>query len=265
MAKSASSFRLRVGLILGLLVLAVAAIVAMPPYRQSAGYHGFADQRTIWGIPHFMNVVSNIPFILVGLAGFREIMGKAARPDGAFQDTSERWPFVVLFAGILLTGFGSAYYHLDPTSDRLVWDRLPMTLAFTALFASTIAERISLRIGIGLLGPLVVLGFASVWYWHEGELHGTGDLRLYGLVQFYPLTAIPLMLLLFTPRYTGTIYLWAALGWYVVAKGVEILDEPIYQALAERLSGHTVKHVAAAVGAGALVQLVRIRRPIRTA
>lgn len=43
----------------------------------------------------------------------------------------------VLFAGVLLTSAGSTWYHLAPTNDSLVWDRLPMTLGFMGLFAAS--------------------------------------------------------------------------------------------------------------------------------
>ena len=34
----------------------------------------------------------------------------------------------------MLTAIGSAYYHWRPTTERLVWDRLPMSMAFGAAF-----------------------------------------------------------------------------------------------------------------------------------
>ena len=65
-----------------------------------------------------------------------------------FLDSRERWPYVLVFIGLLLTAFGSSYYHLSPIKERLVWDRLPMTIAFMAMVAAIIAERISLRAGL---------------------------------------------------------------------------------------------------------------------
>ena len=109
---------------------------------------------------------------------------------------------MVFFGGLLLTGFGSAYYHWEPGNARLAWDRLPLAITLMGLLAATIAERIGVKSGLWLLGPLVALAAGSVIYWHWTEQRGAGDLRLYALVQFYPLVAIPLMLWWLAPRYT---------------------------------------------------------------
>ncbi len=53
--------------ILSLGMLLIAAIA--PPIPQPLEYHQFADQRDYFGIPNFFNVVSNIAFLFVGIAG----------------------------------------------------------------------------------------------------------------------------------------------------------------------------------------------------
>ena len=124
--------------VLAFLVLMVASLVGLlllPPISQDQNYHDFADQRTILGIPHFWNVVSNLPFIAVGVAGIRH----AHRDPAIF----------VLFLGILLTGFGSSYYHLDPNDHTLFWDRLPMSISFMAILAMAVEERLDSRAGAG--------------------------------------------------------------------------------------------------------------------
>jgi hypothetical protein len=134
------------------------------------------------------------------------------------------------------------------------------------LFASMIGERIGVRAGAWLLGPLVWLGFVSVLTWHLGERRGAGDLRLYFFVQFYPLVTIPLLIYLFPARYTRAGDVFIALGWYLLAKVVEVgaLDRGIYDAV-RLASGHTLKHLAAACGAYWLFLMVRFRRPVPTA
>src|SRR5690242_13090880 len=97
-----------VGIILGIALAAAAFLVLVPPIPQDQAYHAFADRRTIFGIPNFGNVISNVPFAGIGIIGLRLVHGAPAR---------------VLFAGVLLTFFGSAYYHLAPSDARLVWDR----------------------------------------------------------------------------------------------------------------------------------------------
>ncbi|PYU18912.1 MAG: hypothetical protein DMG30_26090 [Acidobacteria bacterium] len=120
--------------------------------------------------------------------------------------------YAVFFLGVALTSIGSAYYHWAPDNGRLVWDRLPMSIAFMSLLAAIITERITVNAGLRSLLPLMALGIASVLYWHLTELKGQGDLRLYGLVQFYPVMAIPLLLTLFPARYTRSADLFVAVA-----------------------------------------------------
>src|SRR5436309_3569971 len=157
-----ASFKLRVGLLLGLSVAAIGGMLLVPPFAQPLWYHDFADQRCFCGIPHTLNVVSNLPFLLIGLAGMWYLLRPAARTR--FIDPSERWLYFGFFLFISLTGIGSAYYHSDPNNDTLLWDRLPLAMAFMALFAIILGERIGRRVGIWLFHPLVALGAASVVY-----------------------------------------------------------------------------------------------------
>jgi hypothetical protein len=246
----------------GIFVLGI--IFCMPPIPQDLNYHAFADQRTMLGVPNFLNVASNLPFLVVGLLGVQLLLRQdAVRPDGPVLERAERWPLLVLFAGVLLTAFGSGYYHLAPDNNRLVWDRLPMTVAFMGFYASMIGERISVRAGAWLLWPLVWLGIVSVYKWYAGEQRDAGDLRLYGFVQFYPLVTIPLLLYLFPARYTSGRDVMIALGWYLLAKlpEVAVMDHSIYN-MGHVVSGHTLKHLAAATGAYWLYRMVRYRRPV---
>lgn len=213
----------------------VPLLLAYGPIAQDPGYHLFADQRTLLAIPHFGDVVSNLPFVLLGLAGI-------LRP-GVARD------FKVFFLGIALTGVGSAYYHLDPNNRTLVWDRLPMTLAFMALMAALIRERVGDPLGRRLLWPLVGLGAASVALWVL-----SGDLRAYALVQFYPLLTAGLMLLLLPGPSTSTY--WLALGCYGAAKIAELLDRPILSANG-LVTGHNLKHLLAALGAWWVLRMLR--------
>src|SRR3954471_4721637 len=185
------SFETRVLFMLGLGICALGVVLCLPFWSQDPCYHEFADNRALLGVPNLLNVLSNSPFVVIGVLGwFFVLRTKAVQPGGAFLTPAEHWPFVVLFTGIVLTGFGSAYYHLEPTNDRLVWDRLPMTVGFMSFFAAMIGERINVRAGVALLLPFVVLGVGSVVNWHRGEQQGAGNLWVYGFVQFYPLVAI---------------------------------------------------------------------------
>lgn len=203
---------------------ALAGIVAyllLPPIQQSESYHRFADGRSILGIPNFLNVISNAPFAVVGVAGFF-----------ACKDLVSR----ILFTGISLVAVGSGYYHLHPSTARLVWDRAPMTIAFMAIVALLIEEFWSERVGRMLVFPLVALGLFSVWWWQA-----SGDLRLYGVVQFVPMLMIAAALLVFRSRQDRV--LWLVFGLYAAAKLAENFDAPVFSALA--VSGHTIKHLLA--------------------
>ena len=264
---TSAAFEVRVLGFLGLGVVTLGAIFCLPLLPQDLGYHAFADDRTMLGVPNFLNVASNLPFFVVGVLGLWLLLRQdAVGPNRPVLEAVERWPFLVFFAGVLLTGFGSSYYHLAPGNDRLVWDRLPITVAFMGFFAGMIGERIGVRAGAWLLGPLVWLGFVSVLSWHLGERRGAGDLRLYGFVQFYPLLTIPLLIWLFPARYTHAGYVFVSLGWYLLAKGLEtyFVDHAIYSA-GRLVSGHTLKHLAAAAGAFWLFLMVQYRRPAAAA
>lgn len=228
-----------------------------PPIAQDHGYHQFADRRGFLGVPNFLDVASNIGFVLVGVLG----LWRLGKPSAAgwFRDPREAWVWRVIFLGVGLTGLGSGYYHLDPTNATLVWDRLPMTLVTTPIFAALVCERISVRGGLALLGPLVLAGVGSVIYWAWSEATGHGDLRPYALAQYLPLLLVPLVIGIFAPRYTrASGYLWAV-GWYALAKLGEELDGRIF-ALGGLASGHTLKHLCAAVALYGLLRMVERRR-----
>ena len=235
-----------------LLGVALGACLALPPMAQKASYHAFHDGRAWLGIPNALNVLSNVPFAIIGLMGFRFLAGPSehALPDAL------RPAYATLFAGLVLTGFGSAYYHWASDNHTLVWDRLPMTLAFMGLFAAVIGERINISLGRRLLVPLVALGIFSVLLWARVD-----DLRLYGAVQFYPVLAIPVIQWAFPARYSHGPMLLAAIGCYVVAKLLEDADGHVF-ALGHLISGHTLKHLAAAAGGWCVVRMLTVRRAV---
>ncbi|HTS69602.1 MAG TPA: alkaline phytoceramidase [Terriglobia bacterium] len=249
-------------MMLGAITLAAGTVIAfVPRVAQSPDYHHFADQRMVLGIPNFLNVISNVPFLIVGIWGLVVVLGVRGANTRSFVTWGERWPYIVLCVGVALTCLGSAYYHLVPNNARLVWDRLPMTLGFMSLLCAMLMERVNPRIGLLALVPLVLLGVTSVVYWYLTELRGAGDLRPYIVVQFYTLALILLMLWLFPARYTRGPDLLVALGFYVLAKIFESLDRPIYN-LGHIISGHTLKHIAAAVGIYWIFRMLALRNVI---
>lgn len=251
--------RTRTMVIIALTLATIFAMTLAPRIPQSESYHNFADQRSVLGISNFLNVVSNLPFLLIGISGLILL----ARPNspgsiGRLLHRSERWPYFTFFLGVTITCLGSAYYHLSPNSDRLMWDRLPMSIAFTSLLAAVIAERINLKVGLVSLAPLLAVGVGSVVYWHLGERSGGGDLRPYVLVQFYSMVAVIVCAVIFPSRYTYSRGLFVAVVWYIAAKLLELLDQQMF-ALGRVVSGHTVKHVAAATGAYCILHMLQLR------
>jgi hypothetical protein len=259
-------FRLSPTLTLPLLVAftlaAVCSAFLLPRISQDVAYNQFADNRSFLRIPHFFDVGSNACFLFVGALGLGFLL-RAERlgTKVSFITAEERWPYLLFFLGVALTGIGSAYYHWAPDNGRLVWDRLPMSIAFTSLFAAIISERVSVRLGLLSLLPLIALGVGSVLYWHFTELKGRGDLRLYGFVQFYPLLAIPLLMILFRARYTRSTDLFAVLAFYALAKVFEVLDARLFD-ISHLVSGHTLKHLAAAMGTYWVLRMLKRRYPL---
>jgi hypothetical protein len=233
---------------------AVAAMLALPRIAQDPAYHSFADRRALLGIPNAADVLSSLAFLVVGVLGLRVIGARDAS-----LNARERAPWAVTFWGVLLTAVGSAVYHLSPTNASLALDRLAMTVGFMGLLSALIAERFGAR---GTLVPFLVLGAATVVWWYATERNGSGDLRPYVAVQAAPLVAIPLLVVLGRKRYTGSAWLLAALALYVAAKLAEVRDAAIFAATAGVVSGHTLKHLLAALGIGALVLMLARRRPL---
>lgn len=236
--------------------IAIAAVflftAAIP---QDLAYHQFVDTRTLVGVPNFWNVLSNLPFLLVGVAGLVVVRRHSDQVCVPSVETA----YLVFFAGILLTAFGSSYYHLAPNNQTLLWDRLPMTIGFAGLFTIIVAEYVSASAAKRLLLPLLLVGFASVEYWAWTEARGAGDLRPYAIVQFLPMLLIPVILLSHKPSIGEARYFWWMLVFYVAAKLLEFFDADVF-AMGGILSGHSLKHVAAAVTPGIFLYALCQRR-----
>lgn len=222
----------------GLILLLVSPLLYLlflygGPIPQDRGYHLFADVRTCLGLQNFGNVVSNFPFLLIGAAGalwcYRH-PGMGAIPS-----------WMVFFLGVALVFFGSGYYHRTPDNDTLVWDRLPMTVAFMGLLVALVSEHIEAKLERALLVPAIAIGIASVYWWKYSD-----DLRVYIWVQFAPLLAIPFVLAAFPGRYSHRHYLLYGVAFYALAKVAEHYDHGFYALSSRILSGHSLKHLLAA-------------------
>jgi hypothetical protein len=233
-------------------VLVVGSLLAMlmvQPFGQSAEYHNFADKRSFFGIPNFLDVASNLAFLIVGVAGLRICLRNNL---GRLRNA-----WIVLFAGVALVSVGSAYYHLNPNNQTLVWDRLPMTIGFMGLFAALSGEYVSERLGAFLLVPATLLGLSSVLYWHWFD-----DLRFYIWVQLIPLLTIPVVMVLYRAKYSRGWMLLAALGCYALAKTTELADRQIFALSQDLISGHTIKHLLSALGCLFILLMLQKRKSL---
>ncbi len=254
------SFTLRISILIGLLVAGLIGLSFLDPIAQDPAYHLFADNRSFLGIPNFNDVVSNTGLAIVGILGMLTVLG--VRGPAIFEERSDARPYLVLFAAVALVSLGSAYYHWAPSNERLFWDRLPMVFAFMAFCATIIADRIDARAGNTWLLPILIgLGVISLIYWSWTESLGRGDLRFYGIVQFYPMVAMPLACALFPEhRYTAGRYILWVVAWYALAKFFEHFDGEIFEILGRTISGHTLKHLAAAVAIYVVLRMLTAPR-----
>jgi hypothetical protein len=234
----------------------LAAAVVYPAMPQPLAYHVFADCRTLWALPNFLNVISNLPFLVAGAWGMWLIWNGGGR----FIDAREQLPYLIFFLGAFLTCLGSAYYHAAPDNPRLVWDRLPMTLGFAGLVAAAAAERVDLKLGLRALWPLLLLGVGTVIYWYATERVHAGNVIPYAAYQGWSIFVIVLLIVAFPARrYShGGLLAWAAV-FYGLAKVFETFDLQVYRLLGGTLSGHTIKHLLAAGAVFAIVRQLRLR------
>ncbi|MFK8012279.1 MAG: ceramidase domain-containing protein [Marinicellaceae bacterium] len=221
--------------------VSVAVIFFIDPIPQDLEYHKFVDSKNIFGIPNFWNVASNLPFLFIGIYALSQF-----KYLNIIQEI--KLSYWLFFFAVAMVAFGSGYYHYDPNNISLVWDRLPMTLAFMSLFSIIISEFISVRKGQVLLWPLLIIGLFSVLYWLWTESNGVGDLRFYVLVQFLPIIFIPIILVCYTTRFNNIVGYWLLLVAYIIAKVLEYFDWQLFELSFGYISGHAVKHIMAAIG-----------------
>jgi hypothetical protein len=224
---------------------AVVALLLYGPIGQLADYHNFADRRNWLGIPNAADVLSNIPFLLIGLYGLHTLWGHRATRE---HDPS-RSGYTLFFAAIALTAFGSSWYHLAPDNARLVWDRLPIALACAGLLSAVWSESLHSRGWFTV--ALACFAVISVAWWRYTDLHGVDDLRPYLLLQCLPLVLIPLLQWQQGKPHAERWAFAAAIGLFALAKLFELADHTTFDEL-DFVSGHTLKHLLAAAASAVI-------------
>jgi len=242
---------------MGILAVVAAAVMLValfvPSFRQPQQYHNFADQRVcLLAVPHCGDVLSNIPFLFVGVSGWLLAFDKSKR-----RCVMTFWQWLALMflsIGLIGTAFGSAYYHWSPNDSRLLWDRIPMAIALSAVLAGSVGERVS-----GAFGPIMVIlvplmGIICTMWWRV-----TNDLRLYAGFQAACVLLYGGVLCLFPSPYTHEYAGYIPLLLFALARLFEILDHMTWLLTLHFVSGHTLKHLLAAAAGQFLVHGVQYR------
>ena len=236
-------------LLAGTALLLLLALNA-PALTQDQAYHQFADSRTLLGVPRALDVLSNAAFVVSGLAGLAMLAtGRLVGFSGAMRRSA-----YVCFAGFVFTSLGSGYYHLSPDDAGLGWDRLGMVVAFAGVLGMVASQRVSRRAGSALLSLTLVAGPASVWWWAYSD-----SVTPYAVLQFGGML-MAMLCLLAPARGAGPRWVLLLVA-YTLAKVTESFDAEIFVLTGEVVSGHTLKHLLAAVPALA-VMLPRSPAPV---
>ena len=226
------------------LLAAVLALLALalwgPVLHDHPHQHGFADQRTLWGIPCALDVLSNLPFALAGAWGLM-LLGRV-RPG--VLDAATRATAGLFCAGLLLTAAASSWYHWQPDNAGLLWDRLGMAVAFAGMLGLAAAQRVSPRAGSATAlvalaaGPLAVL-----WWAHTSNLLPWAVVQLGGMLLVLALACLP--------QRAGALALrlGPVIAWYGAAKLLELGDHAVFEVTGQWVAGHSLKHLAAAAAA----------------
>ena len=224
----------------GLLIALLVGMGLTGPVLQPQDYHNFADSSGLVGLPNAIDVLSNLAFLIAGAFGVR-LASRAPFPQQASLH---------LFSmGLVLTALGSAYYHWAPTDKTLLWDRLPMTLAFAGAIGAMASQYLREDAAFRWQNAWLYLGLVSVFLWDA-----SGDLRLYLVTQVGGLLVGGVWL--FAGRKPSVVgpagtpalpwgFVWMGYG---LAKLAESGDAWLWHATEGFVAGHGLKHVLAAAG-----------------
>ena len=239
----------RAELVLAAATLLLALLAALLPVTAlPAHYHDFADQRAWLGLPHAMDVLTNLPFALMGVWGLVWLRRLPAGCIGAAQ----RVLAGVFFGGLLLTTLCSSFYHWAPDNAHLFIDRLGMSLAFTGLLGLAVADRISGRTGLALAAFIAIVAPATALI--DARL---GNMTPWAVLQGGGL-ALLAALALRRPRGGALGFsVGAVIAFYLLAKVLELADAPVFALTQGIISGHSAKHVVAALAAWPVLWAVR--------
>lgn len=244
-------------ILIGTTFLTVMVFYFFKPIPQLQSYHHFADQRSWLGMPNAWNVLSNLAIALPGIWGIFLLFSPKNKVQ--FNHPYERWLWMGISIGLILTAIGSGYYHLAPDNSRLIWDRLPMTFVFMSLVAALISERVNTYLGLWLWPLLIGIGFYSVLFWYESELQGKSDLSFYIGIQVYAILITIIMM--FSPSpYDRNWDLGVVVICYIFAVLFDLYDHQVDRMTGGIISGHTLKHLMVGLAGAWLIRMIWKRK-----
>ena len=238
------------------LLLAVCALLLFallgPAISQPVHQHDFADQRFLGYFPNVADVLSNLPFVLWGLAGLMIL------PSVKLNRTNANL-CALFFIGLILTAFASSWYHLAPNNASLAIDRWGMVLPFAGLMGLAVADRASLRAGASLCWLVLLSGAFSVWSWSV-----SGNVLPWLVLQFGGM-ALVLCLATRQPVRGALAVNWAVVILiYAIAKVFELTDHAVYDLTSHIISGHSLKHIVASFAAWPVISALRSQAKSQT-
>ncbi|MSO53961.1 MAG: alkaline phytoceramidase [Rhodospirillales bacterium] len=241
-----------------MMVVVALGVGLLPKIPQDSAYHAFADTSVWQGIPRAGDVVSSLAFVMVGLLGIRFVASlPPIKPEEGLAFAIATFTF---FFGLALVGIASAYYHQNPSTERLFWDRAAMGIPTMALVSIIMIERVGRRAGIVILPVLLALSVAGALHWEFSEAAEASDLRVYAFTQGAPVLAALLIVMLFPGRHRDTNFFAITIGCYGASRLFEIFDHEVFAALSQTISGHSLKHLTLAVAAYTVLRMLREHR-----
>lgn len=236
---------------------AMLALACLGPHvPQAAHYHDFADQRPLLGLVNAADVLSNLPFLLLGVWG---LLATCKTPAETLRSQGGTPWLLLVFGGLVLTALGSSYYHLLPGDVRVFWDRMGMVPVFAGVLGLALQSLLNTR--AAWLSALCVLlgGPLALWIWLQ-----TGQLLPWAVLQGAGMVLL-VVLAVWQQRSPPAAQLirWplaAIVAWYALAKLFELGDAAVWAGSGHLVAGHALKHLAAAL---AVLPLLRSLQQLR--
>lgn len=201
----------------------------------------FADLRTLCGIHNIGDVLSNLSFMVVGFYAIAHLIKNDSRDINMW----------LIALGSLAVGLGSAYYHANPSNNRLLWDRLPMSIVFSGIFMYSVNALDLIKKVNYKVASLAYLLFSvsTVLIWYVGFKTHINLIAPYVFLQFGGMVLIITLsvMALFEKKIQLAKTLFAIIFCYAIAKVFEHFDFQIFTMLNHLISGHSIKHLVSAL------------------